>query len=296
MKIFVSVLCYDRPKILRYSMATIMENAAQFDSEVRALNDGDDPEVTRILRLTQSCARNSYSSVFHVFAKSRSMGMVHSSKIALAYVRMFNPQYWFMAESDYIFRWDCYKTVLEVFEKTEEGRLCLGIVGYDAPNAYDEEHRNSIFPTHMKWQVGEDNVNRAALHQGNWKPGDEGRCVELASNTGTTCYLNWQRILEIGREFPEIHTLLDQAADPIDNPKYPQSSYYRQLQMFDDGMLSHAINLVWNRWALKHGIDRDTFGAWLNVKPSLAQSVTGGGMHGNSSELSTNQMSPTWNQ
>lgn len=296
MKIFVSVLCYDRPKILRYSMATIMENATQFDSEVLAINDGDDPEVARILRLTESCARNSFATVFHILSKSRSMGMVHSSKIALAYAKMFNPQYWFLAESDHIFRVDCYKTVLDVFEKTEEGKMCLGIVGYDAPNAYDDEYRNNIFPTHMKWQVGEDNVNRAALHKSEWKTGDEGRGVELASNTGTTCYLNWHRIREFGMEFPELYDLLDQAADPIDNPRYPQSGYYRQLQMFDDGMLSHAISLVWNRWAIKHGIDRDKFGAWLNIKPSVAQSVSGGGRHGISPEMSTEVLSPTWKQ
>ncbi len=222
--------------------------------------------------------------------------MVHSSKVALAYARMFNPQYWFLAESDYVFRMDCYKTVVNVFEQTEEGKMCLGIVGYDAPNAYEDVHRNNIFPLCMEQQVGEDNVNRAALHQSNWKTGDEGSAIELASNTGTTCYLNWHRICEIGEEFPEIHDLLNQAADPLDNPRYPQSSYYRQLQMFDDGMLSHAISLVWNRWALKHGIDRDKFGAWLNIKPSVAQSITGGGMHGISQELSTNMLSPTWKQ
>ena len=270
-----------------------MENAAQFDSEVLALNDGSDSEVARILRLTRVLCRDNYSIPFYVLSKSRSMGMVHSSKIALAYTRMFNPQYWFIAESDFIFKIDCYKTVLDVFENTEEGKMCLGIVGYDAPNAYTEEHRNKIFPNCMRRQMGEDNVNRAAMHKSDWKPWD-GLSVELASNTSTTCYLNWHRICDIGKEFPEIHALLDQAADPQDNPDYSMSGYYKELQMFDDGMLSHAINLVWNRWAIKHGIDRDKFGAWLNIKPSVAQSVTGGGIHCNSREMSTTQLSPSW--
>ncbi len=295
MKIFVSVFCFDRPDMLRHSLATIMGNAVQHDCEVLAANDGWNPEVARVLRLTQSQAHSSFSIPFNVLQKSRSVGMVHSGKIALGWARTFMPQYWFIAESDYIFRMNCYETVLDVFENTEQGKMALGIVGYDAANAYDDYHRSQIFPTCMKMQVGEDNVKRDALYKSEWFPGAEGRFVELACSTASTCYLNWRRICAISEEFPELTYLLDQAFDPRDNPDYPQSGYFRQLQMVDDGMLSHAINLVWNRWALKHGIDRDKFGAWLNIKPSVAQAVTGGGIHSGSTELNTNTLSPTWN-
>ncbi len=295
MKIFVTLFCYDRPDILRHSLATIMGNAVQHDCEVLATNDGWNPEVARVLRLTQSQAHSNFSVPFNILSKSRSMGMVHSGKIALGYAREFMPHYWFIAESDYIFRMSAYETVLDVFENTEQGRMCLGIVGYDAANAYDDYHRTQIFPESMKMQMGEDNVNRSALYKSDWTPGAEGRFIELASNTATTCYLNWQHICEIAEEFPELTDMLDKAFDPQDNPAYPQSGYFRQLQMIDDGMLSHAINLVWNRWAIKHGIDRDKFGAWLNIKPSLAQAVTGGGIHSGSTELHTNTLSPSWN-
>ncbi len=289
MRIFVNVLCYDRPNILRASAATIMANACQFDSHVLFSDDGHDPEVARILRHTLLKAETDLGSSCPVFviSKSRSMGMVHSAKIALAYARMFSPNYWFIAESDYIFRPDAYRYVINTFENSDQGKMCLGIVGYDHPNCYQSEYRDVIFPECMKAQVGEDNVNREAMYGGG--------PIELVSNTCPTCYLNWHRIVEIGREFPEIHTLLDRAMDPQDDPGYPASSDYRRLQMVDDGMLSHAISLVWNKWAIKHGIDRDRFGAWLNIKPSVANAITGAGIHARDCpEGSSTASSPTW--
>ncbi len=306
MKIFVSVLCYDRPRILAASASTIMANASQYDSHVLFTDDGRNPEVARVLRHTQILAEGKVPTcpVF-ILSKSHSLGMVHSSKIQLAAVRSFNPQYWFIHESDYIFTHDCYRTVLDVFENTKQGQMCLGIVGYDHPNFYEPKFRDHIFPECMKAQVGEDNVNRAALHNPADARGGDGlriRCgdgepvmIELASNTCPTSYLNWHRIMEIGELFPEIHDLLDQAVDPRDNPNYPTSSDYRRLQMFDDGMLSHAISLVWNRWAIKHGVDRNKFGAWLNIKPSVANAITGGGIHSSDCpEGATTGGSPTW--
>ena len=59
-------------------------------------------------------------------------------------------------------------------------------------------------------------------------------------------------------------------------------------------MLSHALNLVWNRWALKHGIDRDKYAAWLNIRPSVAQHVAGGGLNNSGDEMETNAGSPSW--
>ena len=95
-------------------------------------------------------------------------------------------------------------------------------------------------------------------------------------------------------EFPELWDLLEQVNAPRENPNYPTSAHYKETRQIDDGMLSHAISLCWNRWAIKHGIDRNRYAAWLNVKPSLAQNYNGGGTHTGAAEMQTDNGSPTW--
>jgi hypothetical protein len=98
----------------------------------------------------------------------------------------------------------------------------------------------------------------------------------------------------VAAEFPELNDYLDQACEPRENPNYPTSGEYRRRRVVDDGMLSHAISLVWNRWALKHGVDRNRFGAWLNIRPSVANHISGGGLNNGGAEMQTNASSPTW--
>ena len=84
--------------------------------------------------------------------------------------------------------------------------------------------------------------------------------------------------------------------DPQENPNYPDSGIYRAKQYTDDGMLSHAISFYWNRCAIANGIDRGKFAAWLNIQPSVANNITGGGEHTALPEMSSDGWSPTWPQ
>jgi hypothetical protein len=288
MKTLACVFCYERPKVLNVCAWSLLGYGDRLLDEVRFIDDGSGPEVQAVLDKVQHAFPNA------TFDRKPHLGFSDSARRAFAYARTVNPKFALFVEGDHIYRQNSIDVVLDVFEHTEQGRHCLGIAGYDHPAYHFPDVRDS-FVNGMVAQMGCDNVNRAAL----WKPVKVSGAryeveIELVSNTCFTFYLNWRLIQEVAAEFPELNDLLDQAAAPRDNPNYPASGEYRARGLVDDGMLSHAINLVWNRWALKHGIDRDKFAGWLNIRPSVAQHVAGGGLNNTGDEMETNAGSPTW--
>jgi hypothetical protein len=100
------------------------------------------------------------------------------------------------------------------------------------------------------------------------------------SNNCWTTYFNWKLLCQVEEQQPEFTELLNQACSPIDNPNYPTSGQYKSQKTVDDGMLSHAVSLCWNRWAVKNNLCRDKFSAWLNIfTPEVAIHHYEGGMH-----------------
>lgn len=285
MKLFASIHVYNRPRVLKACLDSVFANTVQ-PTRILIQDNGSDEETQNVVAAIQ---RNYVTKIRH----PENRGATFIGANTLRAVREFDPEYFFFIEGDYIFKPWAFEQVLDIFEHTEEGKHTLGIVGYDHPITYVPAVRDTVFPRAMAAQVGEDNTNRAALYI----PRPSRRCfIELASNTCPTCYLHWRKIREIAEEFPELDDLLDQVMDPRENPNYPDSGKYKRTRQIDDGMLSHAISLCWNRWAIKHGIDRNEFGAWLNIKPSIAQNITGGGFNSKVGEMQTDGGSPTWTE
>jgi hypothetical protein len=289
--IFSAVFVYKRPVVLRHCLASVFANNLQPD-RLCLIDNASGPETERVY--TEACQnRKNTTAQLDIITKPVNLGATDSGRIALQKARTTNPRHFFLIEADYIFRPWAFETAVDVFENTPQGRMALGISGYDHPFFYNREVRERVFPRCMVEQVGEDNVNRAVLY----RPFYSGRYVlELVSNTCPTCYLNWHRVQEVAAEFPELNRMLDEVMDPQENPSYPTSGEYGRKKYIDDGMLSHAISLCWNRWAIKHNIDRSRFGAWLNVKPSIANNITGGGAHTELSEMETDGGSPSWTE
>lgn len=282
MNIYAAIYTYERPNILRECLKSVFAQTLM-PGRIDIIDNASGWQVDEVIR--------SYRDKANIIKKPQNMGAGDSGRIALETCRRENPDYFIQIESDYIFRTWAFGAAIDIMEHTTEGQMALGVVGYDAPNYYSKEYTEGYFPNCMKQQVGEDNVNRAILH----KPFKVGYyTLEFVSNTHPTCYLNWKRLQMIAYEFPELNDLLDQIYSPRENPNYPTSAIYRDKKYIDDGMLSHAISLCWNRWAIKHGVDRDRYAAWINVKPSLAQNVNGGGEHTNALEGQSDNPSPSW--
>lgn len=285
MKTLAIVFAYERPEVL----GACLEAA---HSREMVLNVMDDSVTNSVFPVVHWAMHR--DGDIEYYRKPHS-GFGHSAQIAVEFARSKSPEYLYLIEGDYIMAPDGLDRIADCFENTPHGQNCLGIVGYDHPNFYRPDFINRVFPDCMKAQLGEDNCNRTVMHRPFRIQGKRHLLtLERVSNTCFSCYLNWKKLTEIAAEFPELNDLLDQACEPRDNPNYPTSGEYRKKRVPDDGMLSHAINLIWNRWAIKHGIDRNEYSAWLNIKPSVATHVSGGGMHASCPEMSSDAMSPSW--
>lgn len=274
MKTLAFIFSYNRPEVLRACIASVCTGSDFVPDEIKVIDDGSTDIGNRAVI---EVAANQFRIIPWW---NRNRGFSHSASEALHYAPCRQPDYLFLIEGDYVFRPHGLDIVMDVFENTEQGRNCAGIVGYDHPNFRNAYHTDYGFSACMQAQVGEDNVNRAVLHKPQIHTGGKYQyAIEMVSNTCFTCYLNWRRIQEIAAEFPELNDLLDQACAPRDNPNYPDSGKYKRERTVDDGMLSHAISLCWNRWAIKHGIDREKNAAWLNIRPSVAEHRFQGGTH-----------------
>ena len=63
----------------------------------------------------------------------------------------------------------------------------------------------------------------------------------------------------------------------IKNKSYHKNKEKHNL---NDGMMSHGISWLWTKWANKNNIDTNKYAALLNIKPSVADHVNGGGING----------------
>jgi hypothetical protein len=270
MKTLAFVFCYQRFVTMQLCCRSLLYNNQRPELTV-FIDDGSDKPQQDWLK--QFC--RDFSACEAVFMPENH-GLGNSARIAFDMAHRINPEYLFLIESDYIFRQFALDHVLLAFEKTEHGRNCLGIAGHDDAHYYSRHYRNEVFPGGMKRQMGQDNVNRGALYR-EFDYGDF--TLQLVSNTCFSSFLRWRDIQTRCQEFPELAGYLERVINPQIDPDYPAAAIYAKERCVDDGLLSHSINLVWNRWAIKHGVNRETFGAWLNLKPGLATNAFFGGMH-----------------
>lgn len=293
MKTLAIVFCYRRPTILGECLRTLVENTTELPDEILLIDDGSEPPMPETIRALVEQYRG--RAVISYLIKGRNRGFSDSAVMALDYAKRVNPKYLFFIESDHIFRKHGLDTVVSVLDNTEHGQTCLGIAGYDHPYSYHGGVQANIFPQFMVMQMGADNCNRPALFKAFDATTKFGPIqLKLVSNTCFQSYLHWANIQKLNGEFPELMGYLERACKPVPVASYPPSETYARTGVVDDGMLSHGISFVWNKWALAHGIDRDKFGAWLNIMPSVAQNVNGGGMHGAEKEGDTCDGSPSW--
>ena len=276
------IFSYNRADALRECLQSFFERSVHLPDRVLLIDDHSYQDAQDVI----VSARDRYldRAWLDTYFKDHNQGFSQSAQVALGCARNNNPDFVYFIEGDYVFRPGGLDDVHLLLTQTEAGKNCMGVVGYDHPNFYHEHFTHptdGVFSRCMRQQVGEDNVNRAVLHQPFYRvDGPKNMfAYSLVSNTCWTCYLNWRQVMAVASEFPELNDLLDQACAPRENPNYPDSGKYKAQRVVDDGMLSHAMSLCWNRWAIKHGIDRDRNAAWLNIKPSVAEHRHQGGMH-----------------
>ena len=270
------IFSYKRPAILEKCIESLFTQSKFTPKSVVIIDDGSGPDALDVLHK----AEQKFPSITLV-KKDTNKGFSDSAKLGLEITRNHNPDYALWIESDYVFQPGGLDLVMDCFVNTDYGQSAAAIAGCNHPNYRWPHMHQSIFPDCMKMQVGEDNVNRAGLYRP--FPVETSKhkfTLERVSNNCWTTYFNWKLLRKVEEQQPEFTDLLDQACSPIDNPNYPTSGQYKSQKTVDDGMLSHAVSLCWNRWAVKNNICRNRFSAWLNISsPEVAIHHAEGGMH-----------------
>lgn len=294
MKTLAVVFAYNRPQMLWHCLRSLYEHTETLPDQILVIDDGStDPLVASVIDAVET--RFGDRTSLAILRKTKNAGFSDSARIAFALAHEINPERLYLIESDYLFAGGGLDAVGDVLENTEEGRNCFGIAGYDHPDFSRPLHRELDYPAQMIAQVGSDNVNRRAL----WQPfpltGQRKTYVaERVSNTCFSCYLNWRRLADVASVMPCVWGVIERAATPRPIEGFPASAGYAAAGVVDDAMLSNGLNLTWNRWAKAEGIDRERFACWLNLNPSVATHVSGGGMHSGMDELTSDAHSPSW--
>ena len=283
------VFTHNRPAVLRHCVNTLFGNTVRLPDRTIFIDDGSGPEVHEVLDDVR--ARFGRLNTIEVLRKKQPLGFGDSLRRALKLARTYSPRFLFLIESDYVFARGGLDTVQDVLEYSAEGSNCFGVCGYDHPDFHRIAHREQAYPREAATMLGVDPVHRPAMWASRTFFG-RGKAYggQFVSNTCISSYLNWEVIAAI----PEAQAALDLAATPQPIEGHPLSAELAAAGCPDDGMLSNGLNRAWAAWAASHGISRELFACWLNLRPSVANHISGGGLHTHAPELATDAASPSW--
>lgn len=283
MNLLYVIFTHNRPVILRECLQSLFQNNNLRPDKVLIIDDGSDGEVK--LSLIKSQIANSIST--DIFSFKPNNGYGPSFEFAFKNVEIYNPKYAFFIESDYVFAPQGLDRVMDIFTNNEFGRNAVGFSGYDNPDFHIAEKTSKEFPPLMIKDCGEDNLNRSIMYKPFKQSTNFGDIeLELVSNSCGTMYFNWEMISGFKKAYPkEYETWINGVVLKGQPNRLP----------INDGMLSHGVSWLWNKWAKDNNIDREKFTALLNIRPSVANHINGGGINGGIvPEGVTFVTSPTW--
>lgn len=287
MKNLYIIYTHNRPAVLQQSIQTLLNSNVQNPDKIIIIDDASDHKIRDGLYNFTKQYAGVTSVDFYSFANNAGYGM--AAELGFTLAELYNPQYVYFIESDYIFSKNGIDIVNDIFENTLYGQYAAGFSGYDNPDFYSKQKTEQDFPNILKSDYGYDNLNREILY----KPFDVEtkfgtKQLELVSNSCGTMYFNWKVINEIKKDFPnEYREWVNRVVN--------KNGYGKRN--LNDGVMSHGISWLWQKWAEKHNIDRNKYAALLNVKPSIANHINGGGINGsNITEGQSVTLSPSWKE
>jgi len=201
----------------------------------------------------------------------KNIGYGRCAQFAFNMVETYNPEYVYFIESDYIFTQNGLDIVSELFDNNEFAKEAVGFSGYDNPDFYDKQKTDITFPQIIVNDCGEDNLNRNILFKPFEQETSFGKVqLEFVSNSCGTMYFNWKKIQTLKTYYPDLYKKWVSVV----------TEAHKERGLLNDGMMSHGISWIWNKFAISQGIDRNKYAALLNIKPSVANHINGAGING----------------
>lgn len=283
-KILYIIFTHNRGGILNQCIDSLFTNNDLKPDRVLIIDDGSEQLLKD--NIFKFSIKNSNKFPIDFYSINKNIGYGNAGEFAIRLAIGYDYEYVFFIESDYVFGKNGLDVVMDVFENNEYGKNAVGFSGYDNPDFYKPSQTDKIFKEIIVNDCGEDNLNRDILYKPfeiNTKYGK--RQLELVSNSCGTMYFNWGKMQKIREQFPiEFEKWINITTDK-----------YKEKRLLNDGMMSHGSSWLWTKWANLNNIDTKKYAALLNIKPSVANHINGGGINGYIvNEGQTFVGSPSW--
>lgn len=262
MKLLYLIYTHNRIKILQECLNTLFNNNDIKPDRCIIVDDGSNPSMKDKLYSFTSKQNIDFVNII------QNVGYGAAAEIGMRMACVFEPEYLFIIESDYVFAKNGLDTVMDIFENTKIGQLSAGFSGYDNPDFYDKSKTDVVYRDIIKMDCGEDNLNREIMYKPfeiNTQYGT--KKLEFVSNSCGTMYFNWKNVKKIKEQFPQEF-------------EYWIKQITKDKKILNDGMMSHGMAWMWTKWAKANNIDINSYSALLNIKPSVADHINGGGING----------------
>lgn len=271
MNLLYVIYTHNRPAILQQCLSSLFEKNSLRPNRVLIIDDGSTVDLKNAL-YNFTLQHTSEKIAFDFLSFSPNIGYGTVSEFGIRMADIYNPDYVFFIESDYIFRKNGLDEVMEIFSTTEVGNKAIGFSGYDNPDFYVDDKTKIIFPRIIVEDCGEDNLNRDIMYKPFSLELSNGNKIDLefVTNSCGTMYFNWKLWRQIKEQFPnEIEWWIKRTTDN-----------HKEKRYLNDGCMSHGISWLWTKWAQKNNIDINKYAALLNIKPSVANHINGAGING----------------
>jgi hypothetical protein len=210
-------------------------------------------------------------SAIDLISFKRNVGYGRAAEMGFAVADMYDPHYCFFIESDYIFRKHGLDELMEVFA-SDVGQHAAGFGGYSHPDFFAAEGLQRLRQEKLN-RHGKDGPDWDMLYKPVRFKSSFGEIrTQFVSNSCGTMYLNWRMISEMrGMFYPRMEREWIKCTCRRDGPH----------AVLDDGAMSQTLAFFWNQYAVKMGWDLNKYSALLDILPSAANHLSGGGINGN---------------
>jgi len=294
MKLLYIYFTYNRPKVLADCLRTTLSNTKIFPNEIYILDDCSDLNIQSSL-FKFAKENSSIEMPIHLILNGCNLGIGRQFESAYNLMRVLNPEFIFMVESDYVFRREYMEDCMAVIESNPN---VVAIPLTSHPDFYNKEKTDNFFPKLMIQQFRKDIINREYMYKPFEIDTKRGKIlVQGGSNSCGSCFLAYHRFNKI------LEDLNDQTRDVV-------SEYWQWMKiaftkdeinnkkMANDAIMTCALTWYWYEWAKKNSLDLTKNFPWLDIcDASIGQHLCIGGVNGNVPGMVEGQTfvgSPVW--
>lgn len=289
MKIQIYIATYNRPKIAAASINSLLKGSTNHQYDIFIVDDGSDIEFQTSLFNFSNFLRDKIRVT--PILKNKNEGISCTFEDIYLLMKKESPDIAVLVESDYIWRNGWLDDVISVYEANP---YVVAIPGTSHPDMYDRNKTHGDFVELCKKQFGNDLESRQHLYSPFILETKNGPIkVQGVSNCCCCHILFWNRFTSFVFDDLKAETEYWKHMDRCFHKIEDTNRYF-----ISDAHMSITPAYLWERWAIKNGIDITKNFAWLDICDySIGQHICGGGLCANvpwAQEGQTFVGSPVW--